>query len=187
MPKRILDLMEVPTLTRENVASHLQKYRLYLKKMKAKMAETATGAEEGGGAMHGGGAVHMQQNQHDRLGGVMMMPTPGAQAGIGGVSTFAAGVGAAGMQNPGMYAGVPGVGMQVDMHPMYNVPVRFPQGLPGDGEAPGALGLDDAWLQNPARGAGRTQQELGQEGAAAGEGQQPKSDSDLLRGYLEAD
>ncbi|CAN6449212.1 unnamed protein product [Victoria cruziana] len=29
-PKKILDLMQVPGLTRENVASHLQKYRLYL-------------------------------------------------------------------------------------------------------------------------------------------------------------
>ncbi|MCL7047996.1 hypothetical protein MKW94_025062 [Papaver nudicaule] len=29
-PKKILDLMNVPWLTRENVASHLQKYRMYL-------------------------------------------------------------------------------------------------------------------------------------------------------------
>lgn len=33
VPKRILDLMGVSGLTRENVASHLQKYRLYLKRI----------------------------------------------------------------------------------------------------------------------------------------------------------
>lgn len=33
VPKRILDVMGVAGLTRENVASHLQKYRLYLRKM----------------------------------------------------------------------------------------------------------------------------------------------------------
>lgn len=32
-PKKILDLMAVPWLTRENVASHLQKYRLYLTRL----------------------------------------------------------------------------------------------------------------------------------------------------------
>ena len=32
VPKKILELMSVEGLTRENVASHLQKYRLYLKK-----------------------------------------------------------------------------------------------------------------------------------------------------------
>ncbi|XP_072999229.1 two-component response regulator ORR26-like isoform X1 [Typha latifolia] len=32
-PKKILDLMSIPGLTRENVASHLQKYRLYLSRL----------------------------------------------------------------------------------------------------------------------------------------------------------
>ncbi len=33
MPKTILTLMNVEGLTRENVASHLQKYRAYLKRL----------------------------------------------------------------------------------------------------------------------------------------------------------
>ena len=37
VPKKILEIMNVDGLTRENVASHLQKYRLYLKRL----AETA--------------------------------------------------------------------------------------------------------------------------------------------------
>ncbi|KAF8047777.1 hypothetical protein N665_2833s0001, partial [Sinapis alba] len=33
VPKKILELMNVPSLTRENVASHLQKYRIYLRRL----------------------------------------------------------------------------------------------------------------------------------------------------------
>nr|XP_043608344.1 two-component response regulator ARR1-like [Erigeron canadensis] len=33
VPKKILELMNIPGLSRENVASHLQKYRLYLKRL----------------------------------------------------------------------------------------------------------------------------------------------------------
>ncbi|XP_029119216.1 two-component response regulator ORR21 isoform X2 [Elaeis guineensis] len=40
VPKRILDLMNVPGLTRENVASHLQKFRLYLKRLSSAQHHT---------------------------------------------------------------------------------------------------------------------------------------------------
>eukprot|EP00249_Psilotum_nudum_P009774 c22147_g1_i1 orf=62-1636(-) len=39
VPKKILEIMNVHGLTRENVASHLQKYRLYLKRLSGAMHE----------------------------------------------------------------------------------------------------------------------------------------------------
>ncbi|KAF5192345.1 Two-component response regulator [Thalictrum thalictroides] len=41
VPKKILEHMKVPKITRENVASHLQKYRLYLKRLSG-VAQNAT-------------------------------------------------------------------------------------------------------------------------------------------------
>ncbi|KAJ8438292.1 hypothetical protein Cgig2_003755 [Carnegiea gigantea] len=42
-PKKILQYMNVPGLTRENVASHLQKYRVYLKRLCKANSSTRTG------------------------------------------------------------------------------------------------------------------------------------------------
>lgn len=74
VPKRILDLMGVQGLTRENVASHLQKYRLYLKRLQ--------GVNSGGAP--GGGPGFMSPIAVD---GTMVQGGPGGRVGspaIGG-------------------------------------------------------------------------------------------------------
>ncbi|KAK2396662.1 two-component response regulator ARR12 [Trifolium repens] len=48
VPKKILDLMNDERLTRENVASHLQKFRLYLKKANYHQANMVVGLGGGG-------------------------------------------------------------------------------------------------------------------------------------------
>lgn len=54
VPKRILELMHVQGLTRENVASHLQKYRLYLKRLSG-VAQQQSGMNSSfGGATEAG-------------------------------------------------------------------------------------------------------------------------------------
>ncbi|KAF5812011.1 putative transcription factor MYB-HB-like family [Helianthus annuus] len=53
VPKTIMQLMSVDGLTRENVASHLQKYRLYLKRMQG----LSSGGSGGGGFGSGGDPV----------------------------------------------------------------------------------------------------------------------------------
>ncbi|CAA7398347.1 unnamed protein product [Spirodela intermedia] len=53
VPKTIMQFMNVDGLTRENVASHLQKYRLYLKRMQSisSSSAAAVAASVGGGVL----------------------------------------------------------------------------------------------------------------------------------------
>ncbi|XP_071720029.1 transcription factor BOA-like [Rutidosis leptorrhynchoides] len=50
VPKTIMQLMNVEGLTRENVASHLQKYRLYLKRMQGVNTDNHSGSNHGSGS-----------------------------------------------------------------------------------------------------------------------------------------
>ncbi|PKI31943.1 transcription factor MYBC1-like [Punica granatum] len=58
VPKTIMQLMSVDGLTRENVASHLQKYRLYLKRMQGNGGSGGggNGGSGGGGGLSAAGA-----------------------------------------------------------------------------------------------------------------------------------
>ncbi|MBA0622756.1 hypothetical protein Godav_008270 [Gossypium davidsonii] len=99
VPKTIMQLMNVEGLTRENVASHLQKYRLYLKRMQGLSNEGpsasdqlfastpvpqsmhANGAGVGGGGGIGVGGGSVNSNGHvgmtlPMLYGASMIPMP---------------------------------------------------------------------------------------------------------------
>jgi len=87
VPKTIMQMMNVEGLTRENVASHLQKYRLYLKRMQGGSNEDPSSSdplftstpvpqslhESGGrGSKHG----HRHEHGHGNVHGHMPMPIP---------------------------------------------------------------------------------------------------------------
>ncbi|KAG8660185.1 transcription factor LUX [Manihot esculenta] len=97
VPKTIMQLMNVEGLTRENVASHLQKYRLYLKRMQGlssegpsssdqlfastpvpqSLHESGSGAGSGGnGAAHANGHLGMPIPVPYHQGAGSMMPMP---------------------------------------------------------------------------------------------------------------
>lgn len=83
VPKTIMQMMNVEGLTRENVASHLQKYRLYLKRMQGGSNEDPSSSDplftstpvpqslhESGGSEHGHG--HRHEHRHGNVGHVPM-------------------------------------------------------------------------------------------------------------------
>ncbi|KAF5744582.1 transcription factor PCL1 [Tripterygium wilfordii] len=95
VPKTIMQLMNVEGLTRENVASHLQKYRLYLKRMQGMSGDGPSSSDqlfastpvpkslhEGGGGnvgsgVHGNGHVGMPiPMPYPAPGGMIPMPMP---------------------------------------------------------------------------------------------------------------
>ncbi|KAK4792399.1 hypothetical protein SAY86_022834 [Trapa natans] len=89
VPKTIMQLMNVEGLTRENVASHLQKYRLYLKRMQGLSTEGPSSSDqlfastpvphslhENGGANGGHGNVQVPVPMPMPYGAPTMMPLP---------------------------------------------------------------------------------------------------------------
>jgi len=131
VPKRILDLMEVPGLTRENVASHLQKYRLFLKRLaKEGMLPSPSGFFE---AMGG------QQQPHPQQMAPMTMAAPQAPMGMAPQAPgqpFGAAQGFGGVPVPAGAAGMP------NGAPMHFVApgATAPQPTSANMQAPGVYG-----------------------------------------------
>uniref|UniRef100_A0A803QPS2 HTH myb-type domain-containing protein n=1 Tax=Cannabis sativa TaxID=3483 RepID=A0A803QPS2_CANSA len=75
VPKTIMQLMSVDGLTRENVASHLQKYRLYLKRMQ--VGHFGSPPTNGGGQFEHPFLARQSQQPVHRMGQPVHNPVPG--------------------------------------------------------------------------------------------------------------
>ena len=166
VPKRILDLMGVQGLTRENVASHLQKYRLYLKRLQ--------GVNSGGGAPAGGpgvmspialdGSMNLQNGPGGRVGSPAMAQGPNGpiMVGPGPMDPSMLNGGAPQTIQMGMVYGGPGMGPPQMMAPNGKGNGQMPQGYvmqPGQMMAPngqmmpvGQMGPGGMMVQGPGGG-----------------------------------
>eukprot|EP00240_Pyramimonas_obovata_P005423 CAMPEP_0118933390 /NCGR_PEP_ID=MMETSP1169-20130426/11961_1 /TAXON_ID=36882 /ORGANISM="Pyramimonas obovata, Strain CCMP722" /LENGTH=385 /DNA_ID=CAMNT_0006876145 /DNA_START=299 /DNA_END=1454 /DNA_ORIENTATION=- len=147
VPKTILQLMNVEGMTRENVASHLQKYRLYLKRIQGlppnaqlpddRRPNTTYGAFPGGTAARPPGAVaHAPPGPPGaaRVGGAVMGGQPAVPPGVGAPPGAAVGtVGYPGAQLPVSQSLVQPPDLRVTA-----AAAAASMGLPGSGAA-GAL------------------------------------------------
>ncbi|XP_052210266.1 two-component response regulator ARR12-like [Diospyros lotus] len=86
VPKRILDMMNVEKLTRENVASHLQKYRLYLKRISCVASQQANMAA----ALSGSDSAYLRMTSLNGFGNFHGMASS-AQFQNAGVRSFSSG------------------------------------------------------------------------------------------------
>ncbi|KAA8521671.1 hypothetical protein F0562_012339 [Nyssa sinensis] len=73
VPKSILDLMNVEKLTRENVASHLQKYKIYLKRISCAASQQANMVA----ALGSGDSAYLRMGSWNGIGNIHTMAGPG--------------------------------------------------------------------------------------------------------------
>lgn len=119
VPKTIMQLMNVEGLTRENVASHLQKYRLYLKRMQGLSTEGPSSSD------HLFASTPVPPSLHDSTGG----GSGGAASGHGHGNGHGNSNGHVGMPIPMPYP--PPVGAQMVSVPMMGMPGPTPGGYHG--------------------------------------------------------